>query len=286
MDWRLKCAAMHVLSMIPGHAIHGLLQRVSGRYFEVLTSEVLVAYNFHITNFRRLPAGSVALEFGAGRNMLSPLLLSHAGASRVYAYDLDRIATVPQVNAVIRQLRQMLPGDWREITALSDLERYRIDYRAPGDARTTGLPDGSVNFVCSTSTLEHIPSADIRRILRECRRVLTSDGLMSHIIDYHDHYASADRSISRVHFYRYSERAWQFANPSRHYQNRLRHSDYIELFEAAGLSAVEQRALITPVAIDRDVIHERFLRYSDEDLAALNGFFVHQLGISTPVCPT
>ena len=42
------------------------------------------------------------------------------------------------------------------------------------DARATGLPAGSVDFVTSTSTLEHIPEDDLVPLLAECRRLLRS----------------------------------------------------------------------------------------------------------------
>lgn len=273
MDWRLKCLAHHLLPYAP-RSLHAALQRrVTGRYFLHLTDQNLAAYGYHVENFRKLGKPGRVLEFGSGSNLISALLLSAAGAMEVLAYDLSRIATVEQINHVIRQLRGRVPGDWREITELADLARYRIRYVAPADARNTGLPAGSVDFFCSTSTLEHIPATDIERILQECKRLASPQARFSFIVDYHDHYCSADPSISRVNFYRYSDAVWRLLNPSHHYQNRLRHSEYARLFADIGLQALEARPVIMPLPIERDRMHQRFRGYTDTDLAALNGMF-------------
>lgn len=267
--------AHHLLPYVP-RSVHRVVQRrITGRYFLTLTDAVLAAYNFHVENFRKLPNPGRVMEFGAGSNLLSALLMSAAGAQEVLAYDLSPIATVEQINHVIRQLRGRVPGGWQEISTLDDLARlYRIRYLAPADARATGLPAGSVDFFCSTSTLEHIPATDIERILQECKRVASAGARFSFIVDYHDHYSSADPSIDRVHFYRYSDTLWRIFNPAGHYQNRLRHSDYERLFDDCGLATVESRPVVPTISIDRTQLDERFRGYSEQDLSALNGFFV------------
>ena len=216
----------------------------------------------------------IALEFGAGSHLLSALLLSGAGAREVLAYDIEPIATVEQVNHVVRQLKARgVPGEWREFAELPDLLRfYRIRYCAPGDARNTGLPTSSVSFFCSTSTLEHIPKADIERIFAECRRIATPNAVWSHIVDYHDHYASADNSITRFNFYRFSTGQWRWFNPPNHFQNRLRHSDFLQMFAAQGLIVDDAQAIVNAERLPFPP-HSEFDRYSQDDLLALNGMF-------------
>lgn len=280
MNWRLKCLAFHVLGKLPlGKAVHSTLQKiVTGRYFQTITPAALAAYSFHVDNFRRLTPGGVALEFGAGRNLLTPLLLSHAGAAKVYAYDLTRLATLEQINDVIRKLQAHIPGTWADVKSFDDLaKRYRIEYRAPGDARHTELADGSVDFICSTSTLEHIPPPDIRAILVECKRLLSARGVMSFIIDYHDHYGTADSAITRWNFYRYDSRSWRKYNPSNHYQNRLRHSDHARAFAELGLAAEIDRRIVPDWAspeLERSRIDAEFSHYSRDDLITSNGHFL------------
>jgi methyltransferase family protein len=287
MNWKLKSLAMHFLAHAPGSlAIHRWLQRrVTGRYLDRLTEDFLASYNYHVGNFLKLPfpERSTALEFGVGRNLLTPLLLSAAGARQIFAYDIEKLATLEQVNHVIRQLRLMdvpCPGQaWREIEKVEDdLDRYyRIRYLAPCDVRHTTLSAGSVDFVCSTSTLEHIARADIVSIVTECRRLCTPSALMSFIIDYHDHYMTSDSSITRFNFYRYSESSWRWFNPPNHYQNRMRHSDYETLFASCGLTALDSRAVVPPFSeneLRAIPLSGEFVKYTTEDLAALNGLFL------------
>lgn len=229
-------------------------------------------------------AGKTVLEFGSGRNLLVPLLLSAAGAGRVYAFDIDRLATTELVNDAIRQARELnLPwageDPWPLVSDLdADLRaRYRIFYRAPGDAAATGLPDGSVDWTCSTATLEHIPLPAIESILTEGRRILKPGGKSSMIIDYHDHYSSTDKTITPYNFYKYSETEWKRYNSKMHYVNRLRHSDFLRLFERLGYEVKECRT-ITP-SNAKELLSdirpaEDFSKYDFEDLAIISGVFL------------
>jgi len=273
MDWRLKCIAFHVLRYSPRSFYLFLQRHVTRRYFSTLTDDAINVYSYHVRNFAQLGTGRI-LEFGAGTDLITALLLSKTSAKEILAYDIERLATVEQVNHVIRQLRKR-GGDWPEITNLEDdlVHLYRIRYCAPGDARRTGLPAGSVDFFCSTSTLEHIPAPDIRAILKECRRIASPRALFSFIIDYHDHYATTDSSITGANFYRYSDAIWRLCNPPNHYQNRLRHSDFQHIFEAEDMETIEARAILSNISIDRHRLHPRFRSYSLEDLQAHNGFF-------------
>jgi hypothetical protein len=283
MNWKLKCLAFHLLNRMPSaRSGHSFFQKyVTRRYFQELTPATLSTYRYHVENFCKLPLGSTALEFGAGRNLLTPLLLSAAGAKVVFAVDLDRLATVEQVNGVIDQLRVSMPGQWPALQSLDELFKlYRIDYRAPGDARNTGLPDDSVDFFCSTSTLEHIPAPEIKAILSECNRIASKQALYSFIIDYHDHYGTADHRIGRFHFYRYTDTQWRRFNPPNHYQNRLRHSDYERLFAETGLRAVANCRIVPSWAEQeflKATVGPAFKTYSHEDLVTANGQFLLQL---------
>ena len=63
---------------------------------------------------------------------------------------------------------------------------------------------------------------------------------MSCVIDYLDHYSYFDKKISAYNYLQYSDATWALFNPALHYQNRLRHRDYLDLFYAAGFEVVEE----------------------------------------------
>ena len=128
------------------------------------------------------------------------------------------------------------------VRSLKELEeRFGIEYLAPRDARATGLPDASVDFVSSTDVCEHVPEEDLAAIFRECFRLLRRGGVFSCRIDLQDHYAYFDRSLSKYNFLRYSDRAWSVVNSPLHFQNRLRSPDYLRLLREAGLELVVER---------------------------------------------
>jgi hypothetical protein len=277
LNWRLKCVAFQILANIPGGKfLYRAAQKyVTGKHLFEVTDAYLSSHQFHVAQYQRVHPGR-ALEFGGGRHFLSPLLLSNAGATEVLVYDIQRLSSPAQINHTIRQLRGRVPGEWPEIEDWPDLERiYRIRYLAPGDARNTGLSGAYIDFVCSTSTLEHIPAPDIRLILRESSRIAAANAVFSHIIDYADHYHYSDAGISLFNFYRYSERRWHWLNPSNHFQNRLRHSDFDKMFRELNWKAIDTRVgKVSPDAIRSIALDPMFRRYETADLLTSIGYFV------------
>jgi SAM-dependent methyltransferase len=184
----------------------------------------------------------------------------------------DTIASLERLRPELEQQagRELRPlGD--PIADLGELEqRLGIRYLAPCDARDTGLPEGSVDFVSSTDTCEHIPGDDLALIFLECHRLLRPGGAFSCRIDLQDHYAYFDRSLSRYNFLRYSDRTWSVVNSPLHYQNRLRSPDYLRLVRDAGFELVVER----PSGPSDDgraelrslPLAERFRGYSEDDL--------------------
>jgi len=138
---------------------------------------------------RNLSPSLCSYEFlGQGGILLDP---SPSGAGGE-APDLHRSSAHVRLNLVndsIELLRSAnIPGavriPERSVNSLEDLFRYyAIEYKAPCDARRTGLPARSINVVTSTYTLEHIPPNDLLLILQECSRILVDGGVMSHLID-------------------------------------------------------------------------------------------------------
>jgi hypothetical protein len=276
MNWRLKCLAFRALDLVPGgDALHVWAQRhVTSRYFRTLSDANIESHRYHVDNYLKLGRTGVALEFGAGGSLSAALMLSAAGAT-VYAYDIARLANVERINHVIREYRARgMAGDWQELSTMDDLERrYRIRYVAPGDVMATGLPSGSVDYMYSMSCLEHIPVEQLRGVLAELCRIATHDAMLGFGIGYYDHYATADKSITRCNFYRYSDRQWRFWNPPRQHQNRLRHGDFEKLFADFDiLDNVRMQAdedILEGLPIDR-----KFAAYSKSDLLTVSGRFL------------
>ena len=65
-----------------------------------------------------------------------------------------------------------------------------------------------MDYHISTTVFEHIPRADIARILKEAKRILKKGGVAIHFIDLSDHFQHQDKSITRINFLRYSDEEW------------------------------------------------------------------------------
>lgn len=218
------------------------------------------------------PARAVYYEFGAGWDLIIPFAFSAMGFSRILAVDVRRLVFPKLLNDTIGKFKRLevelapsavLVRDLPVITGRnfeSVLKNcFHIEYKAPMDARKTDLDDESVDLVTSSNTLEHIPPEDISLILHECCRILKKGGIASFTIDYQDHWAYFDKSISVYNFLKYSPTQWKRYNPPLHFQNRLRHKDYL--------------ALINKTAF---LIRENNPKYpSREDLNVLYGLGVH-----------
>jgi SAM-dependent methyltransferase len=297
MNWRLKALLQQLLSRVPqGERVNHFFQRHVTRSLptgDAHCATIVAQAREHVATvarYSRRPVGdAVFFEFGAGWDLMIPLAYYGLGVGRQILVDLRPLLRPNLVNATIAQFARLAPGlglsrvphplpaDGPAALAVLK-ERYGIEYRAPADARDTGIAPAAVDCITSTNTLEHVPHDDVARILAECRRILADDGVMSFRIDYQDHFSYFDSRISVYNFLRYSERAWSLYNPALHYQNRLRHSDYLQLAAGAGFEIVEEhrtgpnaadRALLGTLPLDR-----RFHHYEQPDLGVRNALLV------------
>ena len=255
-DWRLKAAIQTLIGWLPqSEQLNYLLQRhltrtlpISGRE---LAGQVAKAQR-NVDAFRRLQPTPLSdahiYEFGVGWDLLMPLVYYCMGVERQTVIDLKPLARVDLIRDVAERLAEAAPDlalpRW---PALPDGDRstrelaatWGIDYRAPADARDVDLPAGSIDMVTSCDVLEHVPIDDIGAVLAECRRILRDDGIMRIRIDYQDHYWYFDGRATPYNFLRFSPRAWRRYNPSLHYQNRIRHSELLDLVEEGGFTVLE-----------------------------------------------
>jgi SAM-dependent methyltransferase len=273
MPWQGKAGLMHVFSMLPlGKDLHYVAQRRITRSLPSSDEKFLEIFDqakTHVEVLRRTSATGVEdarfYEFGAGFELGIPLSFYALGVRFQVVVDIRHLLRIELVNEILRKLKRMSHEDRACQSPERFLDRnhsnhwidqltecYGIQYLAPSDARNTGLKDASIDFVTSTNTLEHIPAGDIPLILKECRRLLRKGGLMSSIIDYQDHYSYSDKRISAYNFLRYSDSAWHWYNPPLHYQNRLRHKDYIRLIQEAGFEVLEEKLTLPS---ERDIAH-------------------------------
>jgi SAM-dependent methyltransferase len=303
VDWRVKALLQLAFSRLPaGTRLNYLFQRWVTKSLpadERMFISHAKSARHHIDSVERhldRPLGELTFyEFGVGWDLIVPLSLYSLGVNNQIVIDVRRLSTASLVRDTLGKFQQERPQlQWRrtpdpyptnngQVVPLLKA-RYGIEYRAPSDARKTDFPTGVVDCITSTNTLEHVPATDLVAIFNECHRILRDDGLLSFRIDYQDHYSYFDHGISAYNFLRYSERRWSLFSPSLHYQNRLRHRDYVGLARATGFVVIEEERVEGTAAdlrtIERLPIDDRFQKYSLPELAVRSGFLTLRKEIS------
>jgi len=229
--------------------------------------------------YKRPLDGSVFYEFGAGWDLIVPLAFYSFGIEKQIVVDIrwllkpslvndaiHKFQRLASTNALVRRPTKYVDGSNAAVCAQLKTF-YGIDYRAPCDPTHTGLQNGAIDCITSTSTLEHIPISELKPLMAECHRLLNPTGVISLLIDYADHYAYFDSTISLYNYLQYSDRTWALFNPSLHYQNRLRHKDYLDLLGDVGFQLLEDERFGTNLDAVRHLsIDRRFSTYTLEEL--------------------
>ncbi len=291
MHWKHKARLQRLFSAMPGgERCNYLLQRFVTRTLPLdddgflfrarLAQEILGL----VRRDPSQPLGdTVFFEFGAGADLVGPITFHAMGVERQILVDRSALLRPALVRDTLAKAARLGPHlGFVRIPRRALEAELGIEYRAPADARATGLATGSVGIVTSNSTLEHVPHDELLPLLAECRRILRPGGLMGMRIDYEDHYAHSDRGLSPYNFLYYSDAEWAKYSPSLHYQNRLRHGDYLRLFAKVGLEVLEERRLEagaqTLAQLDTGRLDARFRGYDLADLTVRKAVFVLRSG--------
>lgn len=255
--WKLKILIQFVLSHIPfGEEINHFFQRIHRNSKKRMNYTQLQIPEFckSLKMLREMVnlENAVIVEIGTGWCPVATMLLAISNAT-IYSYDhirhvrfnlIGEMLSVLENNTSMiadslgiseNRVRERL-SEFQKAQSLEELfNRANIHYIAPGDAANSGLPASSVDIVYSYAVLEHVPEAVILNLIKEAKRVLKASGCFYALIGLHDHYASFDKSISKVNFLKYPEWLWAFwVKNNISYHNRLRECEYINVLKENG----------------------------------------------------
>ena len=118
-----------------------------------------------------------------------------------------------------------------------------------------------IDLVFSVSVLEHVKN--VKKIIKNLRRIITKQGLMYHTIDLRDHYNFNKPFL----FYKYSDKTWNnyFTKEGVSYTNRLRYNDFIKLFKQNKFKVVFEKT--TKSKMNQNKISDKFKIISRKDLS-------------------
>ena len=304
--WMIKAVVQKAISFLPWsgrinyffqkHITRGV--HLTDEHFSLKLQHAREHHQAYLTYATEDSRGTI-LELGTGWYPVIPLLFHLTGAAKVVSVDIQRWMTRETQQVTLLKMKE-----WRERGMLKDLLPYFDEQRweqlmgvvrdpssfdrdhvnrliglfpVLQDARNLDMQDGSIDFICSNNTLEHIPANPLRAILKEFGRVLKPGGCMSHFIDMSDHFAHFDRQITIYNFLTFSRRQWKLLDNRIQPQNRLRFRDYLEIWRETGLPVTHQEVREgDPEALESIRVHPEFSGYSRKELAISHATIITQ----------
>jgi SAM-dependent methyltransferase len=239
-------------------------------------------YNVYSTIQREYLGGQRSpriLEIGPGTNLGVGFIFALTGAEKYYGLDIymDPDLFAPAQYESIAYLLQLAGGvkPIRNVNAVMtvkdgkvEFHKDRVEYLYPRQSYDIPLPEGSLDYVFSHATLEHV--ADPEKTVQAIHRVLREGGITAHQIDMRDH---ADFS-KPLEFLKVDDDTWKerWKDPKRAawHLNRWRLSDFKGAFERAGFRILKLDVNAT-FPVDESVrrtLNARFQKYSLEDLSS------------------
>lgn len=276
MNWKVKSFSFKALSLVPyGDHIHYALQKNVTKSLPLSKDEIdkiisrtkTIVSTFQAYNETPLKDASF-FEFGAGRNLSSPICMAYEGVGAIVTADIKILAKLDLIKAGLSEIAYKYGERPSDIETIEELgTRFGVYYHAPIDTRHTNFTHEKFDCVTSWNTLEHIPIEDIIPVLEESYRILKKRGIVVMNIDYSDHFSHADEEISSFNFLKYSDKKWKYHNSRLQYQNRLRHSEFVQLFKACKLQVLTEKKVVEkPIKDVKENLSEKYVGFSDDDL--------------------
>jgi ubiquinone/menaquinone biosynthesis C-methylase UbiE len=231
-------------------------------------------------------AGAQVLEVGPGRTPQVCGAAVLAGATSATGIDvvryLDRESDRAERLAPLLDILASGRADtWCRATAteIGRARRHAASFGARWpvrfptfDGQVLPLADTSVDVVMSKSALEHVPWRLVEPQLADLYRVLRPGGVMVHIIDLRDHFhmkGDDDVTGDWLEALRYPQRLYDamFSNRSTNI-NRLRASEWLDVFTAAGFETEYEERKVFPLPDDFDPsqLQERWQGFARSEL--------------------
>jgi SAM-dependent methyltransferase len=213
------------------------------------------AQRFHSTGLNNDPTESRhAFDFLSGGEALAGLDVLEIGPGqtmRVLQYALDAGARSCTAVDIVDYLEEKR----------ADFGRIRFEIY---DGRNLPIPNSSVDRIWSFDVFEHLRHPE--QVVRECHRVLRAGGRMVCQVDVRDHYVMDETRLAD--HLRYPRWAWNAMTWNRSaFTNRLRYSDWLELFRRVGFRISDAQPHASDV-LRRERARKAYLhRFSEDDVA-------------------
>jgi hypothetical protein len=307
--WILKALVQKGISFLPfKHQFNFLFQKYVTKgviLSESLFEDKLIHCSNHIKYFEKYSKGTqnyTSLEIGTGWYPIVPIGLYLSGAGKIHTIDISSLLSSKSIVDTIQKYEEWSNGGKIENTKLNQYIQKPLQGRlsklislkdtakdtAPidflklldihaivGDARHIALPDKSIDLINSNNTFEHIYPSILIDILREFKRLLSANGVMTHQIDMSDHFAHLDKSITIYNFLQFTDKQWEWIDNSIQPQNRLRLSEYQKIYQQVGLTINETYNREGNLELLRSVkLSDNYKDFDEKDLAVSHSLLI------------
>jgi|TARA_B110000483_G_C18206516_1_gene547973 SAM-dependent methyltransferase len=269
-NWIVKSIAFWILFLLPQRILYYFQHNITRRSFKPILY-IDSDWNYTLKKIQDYQKKDQIklLEFGAGRNLAQNIFLALSFENlHQTVVDLNQMINPRLCFEAYRDISTILGKKCiNETDNIDDfLSELRIKYFSPVDVAKY-QSQNKFDICVSKDTIEHIPIKKIDSILKNIKNLLLDNGLLISCVDYSDHYAHIDKRLSNLNFLKYSNFIWNFFNPPNHYQNRIRHVDYIKILQKNNFINIDE-SLTNETRLDIKP-SSLYKKYKETDLLVL-----------------
>ena len=256
--WIQKALVQKIISYFPAsNKINYLFQKyiTKGVYLkDIYFYDRLNHARVHLKSYQKYSNNqipNISLEIGTGWYPVVPISFFLAGTNKIYSVDVTFLTSKERIRTALNkfiechklsrlkdyinivperfQILENILDNFEDYSLNEILNMLKLKYLIE-DARNLSLKNDSVDFINSNNTFEHIYPSILIPILKDFKRVIRKDGVMSHFIDMSDHFAHFDKSINIYNFLKFSDTKWKWIDNSIQPQSRIRICDYKKIY--------------------------------------------------------
>ena len=222
----------------------------------------------YLTNMKKSCRDKVMLEIGPGNSIISALYGYGSGFTKIYLIDVGNFATknlkfYKNAAPFLKREGLRIPDIYNAKSVEEILNSCNAKYLTNGLESLKDIETNSVDFVFSSSVLEHIRKRELPETIIQLRRIMKKEGISSHNIDFQDHLSNS------LNHLRFSERIWEselFYN-SGFYTNRVPANELHKIFENNGFEIItENFGKWEDYPISRNSLNKSFKKFSKQQL--------------------
>ena len=302
--WKFKAIIQKCISFLPkSDKINYIFQKYITKGVKLTDEYIedrLTLANEHLKFYKKHRGDNFnidIIELGTGWYPIIPICLFLSGAKSVSTIDINSLLNEENVKTAIAKIIEYYkegkikkyipdikedrlnillkynenPCDTKYSVLLNEMNIQSI----VTDARKTDFRTKSIDLIISNNTFEHIYPSILKDILIEFKRILKPEGLMIHFIDMSDHFAHMDSSINIYNFLKYSKQRWRLIDNSVQPQNRLRITQYREIYKEVDIKIIDQKHRPGNIKeVESLKIHKDFSDIKISDIAISHSYLV------------